>query len=476
MGALTNDGTSLYAGLGTTAGDSEVWKWNGSSWAKIGGDSVNSSWDTTIETVRSLRYFGGTLYAGLGDSAGDADVWKWNGSSWAQIGGDGINGSWAAGTYEQLASFAYDGTNLYAGLGTTSNDGEVWKWNGSSWAQIGGDGINGSWQSAWGDTVNTLLWDGSALQAGTYDAAGSGWVYSWNGSTWDLIGGNAVNKSWGFYGLGAVQVMQTVGDYLYAGMGNTAGSAIITRWNGSSWQVVGGQAVNGSWAPNTYEQVLSMASYKGDLYVGLGTTASASDNDGEVWKWNGSIWTKVGGDGVDGSWPFLASHYGEVDSLAADSDYLYAGLGGGANDGEVWRYDGSSWTKIGGDSLNGGWTNYAENVYSMAFYKGKLVAGLGRNAAGDAEAWEWNGGSWLKIGGDGVNSGWTGYYSLESMIAYNNMLCTGMGLNVGNAVLWCWNGSDWSQVGGDEVNGSWAAGTYEKTKTLAVYGGKLYAG
>ena len=112
----------------------------------------------------------------------------------------------------------------------------------------------------------------------------------------------------------------------------------------------------------------------------------------------------------------------------------------------------------------------------MAFDKGKLVAGLGRNAAGDAEAWEWNGGSWLKIGGDGVNSGWTGYYSLESMIAYNNMLCTGMGLNVGNAVLWCWNGSDWSQVGGDEVNGSWAAGTYEKTKTLAVYDGKLYAG
>ena len=76
---LTNDGTNLYAGLGSTAGDSEVWMWNGSSWSKIGGDSVNGGWDTTIETVRSLKHFGGNLYAGLGDTAGDAEVWRWNG-------------------------------------------------------------------------------------------------------------------------------------------------------------------------------------------------------------------------------------------------------------------------------------------------------------------------------------------------------------------------------------------------------------
>ena len=48
VAALTNDGTNLYAGLGLTAGDSEVWKWNGTSWSKIGGDGVGSpaSWNT----------------------------------------------------------------------------------------------------------------------------------------------------------------------------------------------------------------------------------------------------------------------------------------------------------------------------------------------------------------------------------------------------------------------------------------------
>ncbi len=476
VGGITNDGTNLYAGLGTTAGDSEVWRWNGTTWTKIGGDSLNSSWDTTIETVRSLRYFGSTLYAGLGDSAGDAEVWAWNGTTWTKIGGDTVNSSWADTTYEQVTAFGYDGTNLYAGLGTSNGDGEVWRYNGSSWTQIGGDSLNNSWQSAWGDSVNTLLWDGTKLIAGTFDTGGSGWTYSWDGSNWDLTGGNFVNKSWGFYGLSAVQVMQAQGDYLYAGLGNTTAAAVVMRFNGSTWEVVGGQGVNGSWAPNTYEQITSMASYKGRLYVGLGSTASASDNDAEVWSWDGTTWTKVGGDGANGSWAFLASHYGEVDSLAADASYLYAGLGAGANDGEVWRYDGSSWTKIGGDSLNSGWTNYAENVYALAIYNDKLIAGLGRSA-GDAEVWQWNGTAWTKFGGDSVNSSWSAsYITVESMATYNNAIYVGLGNTTGQAVIWRWDGTTWTQIGGDGVNSSWSAGTYERVRTIASYNGNLYAG
>ncbi|MCA9324555.1 hypothetical protein KDA23_00595 [Candidatus Saccharibacteria bacterium] len=473
VAALTNDGTNLYAGLGQTAGDSEVWKWNGTSWSKIGGNSVNSSWGNTLETVVSLRYFGGTLYAGLGTGTGDAEVWSYNGATWTQIGGDGLNSSWAASTYEQVASFGYDGSNLYAGLGTGNGDGEVWQWNGASWNKIGGDGDNNSWPTAYGDTVNTLLWDSGKLYAGTYDSGGTGWVYEWDGASWEGIGGNYVNKSWGYYGLDAVQVMQAVGDYLYAGMGNGSGEAMVWRYNGTTWQLIGGQGVNNSWAPNTFEQVMSMASFKGDLYVGLGTTASG--NDGQVWKWDGSTWTQVGGLGVNSSWPATTNHYGEVDSLASDDSYLYAGLGIAANDGEVWRYDGSTWTQIGGDSLNSGWTNYAEAVYSLDIYQGHLVAGIGRGT-GDAEVWDWNGSTWTKIGGDGINSGWSGYQSIESLIVYNNELYAGLGYTTGSAVLWKYDGSNWAEVGGDDINGSWGSSTYERVKTLAVFNGALYVG
>ncbi len=470
VAALTDDGTNLYAGLGVTAGDGEVWKWDGSSWTKIGGDSINSGWDNTIESVRSLRYFGSTLYAGLGDTAGDADVWTWNGSSWTKIGGDGINSGWAASTYEQVGGFAYDGVNLYVGLGISNGDGEVWKWGGSSWTKIGGDGQDSGWSTAQGDTVNTLMYDSGKLYVGTYDSAGSGLEYSWDGSSWTQLGGDYVNKSWGFYGVSAVQVMQNIGGYLYAGLGNTAGSSLVWRYDGSSWTLIGGQGINNSWDANTYEQVMSMASYNGHLFVGLGTTA----NDAEVWEWDGSSWTKVGGDSVNSGW---GANYEEVDSMASYGGYLYAGLGASANDAEVWRYDGSTWSKVGGDSVNSGWTTNYERVVSMAVYDGKLVAGLG-SSAGDAETWIWNGSSWSKFGGDGLNSGWPNstYEEVESLIPYNGKLYAGLGSSAGDASLWVWDGTSWSEMGGDDINSSWITGTYEKVKTLAVYDGDLYAG
>lgn len=477
VSSLTNDGTNLYAGLGLTAGDSEIWKWNGSSWSKIGGDSLNGSWDTTIETVRSLRYFGSTLYAGLGDTAGDAEVWTWNGSTWTKIGGDTLNSSWANSTYEQVGGFAWDGTNLYAGLGTSNGDGEVWEWSGGIWTKIGGDSLNNSWTTNQGDIVNTLLFDNGKLYVGTYDSAGDGLAYTWDGSSWTQIGGGYVNKSWGFYGFSAVQVMQAQGDYLYAGMGNTAGAAVVFRFDGSTWTPIGGQGINGSWDPNTYEYVYSMASYNGNLIVGLGNTASGATADGEVWEWNGSTWTQIGGDGINGTWSQV-SHFGEVDSMASYNGYLYVGLGQAASDGDVWRWNGSNWSQIGGDSLNSGWTNYAENIYSMSIYNGKLVVGLGRSA-GDGEVWEWSGSAWTKIGGDAVNSSWGAtatIESVESLMPYNGKLYAGLGATTGDGSLWEYDGSSWSEIGGDDINGSWTTGTYEKVKTITVYNGDLYAG
>ncbi|HYH74835.1 MAG TPA: LamG-like jellyroll fold domain-containing protein [Candidatus Saccharimonadales bacterium] len=472
VASLTNDGTNLYAGLGASAGDGEVWRWNGTAWTKIGGDSVNSGWDNTIETVRTLRYLGSTLYAGLGDSAGDAEVWEWNGTAWTKVGGDALSGSWNGTSYEQIGSFAYNGGKLYVGLGTSDGDGEVWELSAGAWTKIGGDALAGSWASASGDTVNTLTFSEGILYAGLYDTnnGGSGWMYSWDGTNWTLQGGNYVNKSWGYSGAGSVQVMQHVGQYMYAGMGSAAGSALVWRYDGSRWELIGGQGVNGSWAPNAYEQVMSMASYGGKLYVGLG----ASANDAEVWEWNGTTWTKIGGDSVNAGW---GASYEEVSALASHGGYLYAGLGASANDAEVWRYEGTTWTRIGGDSVNSGWTTNFERVSAFALFEGRLVAGLGASA-GDGEVWQWSGSAWTRIGGDGVNSSWanTTYEQVETIVPYNGKLYVGLGASTDDAEVWEWNGTTWTKVGGDDVGGSWASGTYERVKSLVVYNGDLYAG
>ena len=471
VSSLTGDGTNIYAGLSATAGEAEVWRWNGISWTKIGGDAINSSWaDLTYEYVLSMTYVGGNLYAGLGLTADDAEVWSWNGAAWTKIGGDLVNSSWGAG-YEGVYSLVNDGTNVYAGLGASAGDNEVWSWNGAAWTKIGGDGVNSGFTNTL-TTVKAMSYGNSTLFAGLNSASGtlSGLVWSWNGSSWTRIGGDSVNFSWGFRGLRSVEVLQVSGDYLYAGTGlATIGNALVWRFDGSTWTLIGGQGVNSSWSFDTYEAVTSMSSMGGNLYVGLGSSA----NDAEVWSWNGTTWTKIGGDSINSGW---TTNYDEITAMASYNGVLYAGLGISANEAEVWSWNGTTWTKIGGDSINSGWTTNYDRVTALAVYNNQLIAGLG-STANEAEVWSWNGAAWTKIGGDSVGSSWsTVYEQVDSLTVYGDQLVAGLGTTSGEAEVWVMNGATWTQIGGDDINSSWTDGTYERVRSLTVYNGNLIAG
>ncbi len=467
---MANDGTNLFVGLGLTAGDAEVWSWNGTIWARIGGDGVNSSWaDTTFEYILSMLYQGSTLYVGLGTTAGDADLWSYTSGTWTQIGGDALNSGWAASTYEGVYSLRGDGTNVYAGLGATAGDNEVWSWNGSTWTKIGGDAVNSGFTNTH-TIVSTLSYIGTTLYAGLTGTVSSElWAYA--GGTWSQVGGNYYNESWGFFGLQSVESMTTYSDKLYAGTGlSTAGNALVWEFDGSSWTLIGGQGVNSSWDGKTYEIISSMISDGGYLYVGLGTSA----NDAEVWSWNGTTWTKIGGDSDNLGW---TTNYDIVTSMAIFNGNLHVGLGLTAGEAEVWAWNGSSWSKVGGDTVNSSWGAGYERVLSMAVYNGQLYAGLGISA-GDAEVWAWDGATtWTKVGGDSVNSGWDNTKEdVDYMIVYNGKLYAGLGVTTDDAEIWEYNGTSWSLIGGDDVNNGWASGTYEQVKTMTVYNGKLVAG
>ncbi len=468
--ALVNDGTNLYAGLGLTAQDAEVWRWNGTTWTRIGGDGVNSSWaaGSNIERVWSLSYYGGNLYAGTGDTAGDGDVWRWNGTSWSQIGGDALNSGWAASTYEYVYSMTNDGSNLYVGLGATAGDNEVWGWNGTAWTKIGGDALNSGFTNTH-TIISALTYNSSTLYAGQTSTNQGSDFWSFNGTTWTRIGGQYINSSWGYYNRQTIETAEVLSESLYVGTGiSVAGSAQVWDFNGSTWNIVGGQGVNSSWAFNTYENVLALGQYDNQLIAGLGITA----NDAETWRFNGTSWTQFGGDSLNSGW---TTNFEGVYALASDGTYLYAGLGNSANDAEVWRWNGTAWTKIGGDSLNSGWTTNFEAVYSLAFYNNQLYAGLGASA-GDAEVWRWNGSSWTRVGGDAVNSSWANavYETVEALAPIGDKLYAGLGNSSDDAEVWEYNGSTWTLIGGDDVNSSWPAGEMERIRSIAEYNGDMY--
>ena len=521
---LTSDGTYLYAGLGTTAGDAEVWRWNGTAWTRIGGDAINSSWaNATYESVFSLTAYGGNLYAGLGTTAGDGEVWRWNGSTWTLIGGDAVNSSWANSTYESVQSLTNDGTNLYVGLGLSTGDGEVWRWNGSTWTKIGGDSVNNGFTAS---TVQSLYYDttNSRLLAGVYTSvAGTEW--SFDGSNWTMLGGAGMNNSWSPYNMGTVTSMASHEGKQYVGLSASQGTALVYEYNGSSYQLIGGNGTNNSWSygdAGIFESVTSMISFNGQLYVGLGQTGG----DGEVWRWDGSTWTKVGGDGVNSSWGsgnnvtsftvwngklyatvigggtagFIFEYNGSTWvnraggtgningmvngaysgplSITEYSDKICAGFGTSANQADVWCWNGSgNWTQVGGDGINGSWNSADSGVYSLGVYSGKLIAGTGDDSNRDPSIWSYNGTSWTRIGGNSVNSSWVdgNYYRVLSLAVYNGELFAGFGYGSNNGHVWKWNDSSWQQVGGDSLNGGWSS-TIESVRALNVYKGKLYGG
>ncbi|HPD98955.1 MAG TPA: hypothetical protein PKV52_01665, partial [Candidatus Saccharibacteria bacterium] len=316
---------------------------NATDWTQAGG-----GWNVGGKRlVSSTVAIGNTVYAGIGNSVSDAEVWRWDGAAWTMIGGDGINNGWVDQTFEEVTSLATDGTNIYAGLGNTAGDGEVWVWNGSSWTKIGGDGINSGWGASTFENVPSLRFVNSQLYAGLGASANDAEVWRWNGSSWTKIGGDGINSGWAG-GYESVYALTDDGTNIYAGLGNSTGDAEVWRWNGSSWTKIGGDGVSSSWN-TSYESVRSLSYMGGQLYAGIGDGTT----DAEVWKYNGTTWSQIGGDGVSGSWN---TNYESVYSLANDGSVLYAGLGSGNGDGELWKYNGTTWSQIGGDGVNSSWS------------------------------------------------------------------------------------------------------------------------
>ncbi len=562
-------GTDLYVGLGDTAAanyaDGDVWRCSscGTSptWTQVGGDGTGWAANTS-EAVFTLATNGTTLWAGLGYTASDADVWECTNCgtspSWAQIGGNEVNGTkpnWNTG-YETVRGLVYNSTDakLYASIGDTAGEGEVWRYDTTTWVKVGGDAVGAAGKKSWDayfTTPESAAGTNSTKElayVGTYNnklVVGTGntpqdaevWLCDANcGSSatpdWSEIGGRDF-RSWGAANLSYVTSMAVNAGKLYVGTGTTNKHASIWEYNGSTWTQVGGGTLNLSagyfW--DNYEYVLAMASFKGDLYAGFGSLPAGGD-DGDVWKYSAGAWTQVGGtaynasaagDTINNSWT-NGNNIEEVSSMTADETYLYVGTGSTATDGDVWRFDGSTWggLPIGGTRndtnvlVNNSWAaGTFERVQSLKVANGLLFAGLG-STGGDAEVWRWNGTNWgtnvspnttrNRIGGDGdatfsttwnrsdiVPSEATARESIRSMTFIDSTMYVAIGdTNDGSlqadAEVWsCTNCLDtsvnafsgtkpnWTMVGGDGVNQSWDNLIYEQVTSIVSYKGHLFA-
>ena len=387
-------GSALYAGGDfTTAGGiaaNRIAKWNGSTWSALGAgvDDTVAGFTVFDDGTGAALYVGGRFEL-TGDGLVARHIAKWDGGAWSAS-GRGVDDSVKA-----LAVFD-DGSGpaLIAAGQLTAAGGvpasQIARWDGTDWSALG-SGIE--------TTVETLaVFDdgsGPALYAGGYFLHAGGIdasrIARWDGASWSALGAGVAYPSPGFAGVRALAVFDDgSGPALFAGGGfSLAGGAAadnIARWNGSVWSALGPGVSGGSppvvWALAIFDDGSGPALVVGGSFDHAGGAPANS-----IARWDGSTWSTLGG-GLTGP----------VRALAVFDDGSGPALYAASASGGVSKWDGSTWTLGVGGGVVGGVNALAvhdDGSGPALFAAGSIVTAGGIAANRIAK---WDGANWSALG------------------------------------------------------------------------------
>jgi hypothetical protein len=191
-------------------------------------------------------------------------------------------------------------------------------------------------------------------------------VARWNGRNWSALGAGITNAR-----LDAIAV---VNHHVFVGgqFTNAGGIAVnnIAEWDGTSWSAVGGGVTNALASQPAY-QVAALLPVGSDLYVAGNFTEAGGIAATNIAKWDGGSWSALGG-GLT-----RADDTGYALALATDGGTLYAGgrfmFAGGQSATNVAKWDGGKWSPLGGGL--GTASGYNSFDYDRVFARHQLVPG-----------------------------------------------------------------------------------------------------
>ncbi|MDC0302933.1 SwmB domain-containing protein, partial [bacterium] len=182
--ALSEDGETIAIGTpgsdlpGSGAGHTSIYNWNGSSWSQIGtnitgedeGDASGANETVAISNDGTIVAIGAKKNDETGNNAGHTRVFKWDGSSWNQLGSD-IDGEAAE---DQSGSVSLSANGEILAIGAWKNDGggsnsghvRIYRLVSGSWIKTGDD-IDGLGTDDWAGFSVSLSEDGNTLAVGT---------------------------------------------------------------------------------------------------------------------------------------------------------------------------------------------------------------------------------------------------------------------------------------------------------------------
>ncbi|MBX3725117.1 MAG: hypothetical protein KF823_04290 [Xanthomonadales bacterium] len=437
-------------------------RWNSTTdtWTPLWGTEM----PVLLTTVHDLAQVGSTIYvAGLFYSQTDTArraVVGWN------------NGQWLAMHSGEISGVGYSllpvGNQLLFGGRFNRIDGLVVtnlaRWDGLSWhavSQSSGLGLGAP-------VYSLVLHQGELIASGVFTSAGGTFARGVARRTAD--GWQAMDQ-----GLpGWVVDLVSHGGQLFAAVSEYDVAPRVMRWNGSTWQQLGGL-----FEPDHAGQadLVVLASHGGSLYAGGSFDRVGAVAANNIARWNGSGWEPlldIGGNGVGGSvWALRPA----PDGLLVGGAFTTAG---GLPAQRVARWSGSNWFTYG-EGFNGA-------VRDLAVHQGTVYAAGSFSASGSTQARGiavWTGSAWAELGGGLTSPTFDGTGTLSST---GHVLRSGIdGLWVGGSFvdagavranrLALWTGSGWQAVGQGAARGvQTSGGSSANVVAMLVEDGRLHVG
>jgi hypothetical protein len=335
--------------------------WTGSAWQDVG--DLASSGQASI-AVRS----DGTPVVAWSSSSG-VFLKSWDGSAWQELGGSGSgNGLGKASTAQTTPcapGLALDsqGNPLVAFASQESAASYVLlrRWDGTGWTDLGGSGAAPGLASEIHAHCAALALDsqGQPYVAFIVQSTDGYAVVHYNGTAWEPVGGTSGKVS-GFYAGGAATLLVDQQDHpvLFAPaqtlIGGNFSAAYVVRWDGASWQGLGGSSQSSGLSASTYGNAGHVA---GQIASDGSIWALWPERDGQgvdslhVKQWDGTVWNNVasptiGHESISQPHAALAPN-GQVtvawaERAGADSNVRFA------------QWSGTDWTELGQQAVGHG--------------------------------------------------------------------------------------------------------------------------